>query len=333
MVIAPKTAQFSRRRFLSITAAAAGLPLLAAADGRAEPSLLPAREMRWRGTALGAQASMTLHTISPGAAEDAVRLVIDEVDRLENIFSLYRPDSELVRLNAAGRLDQPSLELVELLSMARNFSEITDGAFDVTVQPLWQLYAASAGAPSSDTISQTLKSVGFRYVTFGPEQIILSRPGAGITLNGIAQGYITDRVAEVLKANGFDNVLVNLGEIRALGGKTTGGPWRVELPTAASGGPAHILSLSDRAVATSARQGLVFDAQGRHHHIFDPAVGRSTRGIEAVSVVADAATTADALSTALMVGNFDRIEPRLKALGSLEIVMILPDGTTREWEG
>ncbi|NQV21329.1 MAG: FAD:protein FMN transferase, partial [Rhodospirillales bacterium] len=179
MVIAPKTAQFSRRRFLSITAAAAGLPLLAAANGRAEPSLLPAREMRWRGTALGAQASMTLHTINPGAAADAVRLVIDEVDRLENIFSLYRPGSELVRLNTAGRLDRPSLELVELLSLARNFSEITDGAFDVTVQPLWQLYATNAGTPPPDTIVQTLKSVGFRHVTFGPEQIILSRPGAG----------------------------------------------------------------------------------------------------------------------------------------------------------
>jgi FAD:protein FMN transferase len=292
--------EFTRRRFLTIVGAVAGLPLIGTAS--AAPATL-----RWQGTALGAQASLSLRGADPDRTGAAIHAVIDEVDRLESIFSLYRPNSELVRLNRDGTLANPSLELVDLLSTARRVSELTEGAFDVTVQPLWQLYAAGKSDPAA--IARSLKVVGFDGIRMGSDEITLTRPGAEITLNGIAQGYITDRVAALLKAEGFDNVLVNMGEIRAVGSD----PWQVSTPSA------RTVTLSDRAVATSSRQGLTFDAQGRYHHIFDPRTGQSTRDIETVSVVANSATIADALSTALMIGDIDRLRDRLTEFGRLEI--------------
>jgi thiamine biosynthesis lipoprotein len=276
---------------------------------------------------LGAQAEITLYTEDVEKAAHVVGLIIDEVDRLENIFSLYRPGSELVRLNDAGRLDAPSFELTELLATALNFNRATGGAFDPTVQPLWELYAARGGKPGPEAVAAALELVDHRSVELSAGGIRLLRPGVGITLNGIAQGYITDRTAALLRANGFSNVLINMGEINALGRHPSGRPWRVRIPeTETALGPSRTLSVSDQALATSARSGLIFDQSGGQHHIFDPRTGRSTRGIEAVSVVAPNATTADALSTALMTGNLTAIAPQLKPFGPLKILVVRTDG-------
>jgi thiamine biosynthesis lipoprotein len=122
----------------------------------------------------------------------------------------------------------------------------------------------------------------------------------GVTLNGIAQGFITDRVTEMLRDRGFEHVLVDMGEMRALGQHADGTPWRVGI--ADPDRPWHsgwTLPLRDRAIATSGGYGTPLDSTGRHHHLFDPRTGESANYYRSVSVIASDATTADALSTGL----------------------------------
>jgi thiamine biosynthesis lipoprotein len=152
----------------------------------------------------------------------------------------------------------------------------------------------------------------------------------GITLNGIAQGYITDRAADLLRESGFDNVLVQLGETRALGRPTADRPWRVAVPDPRGGGPDKAgFDLVNQAIASSSGLAARFDAAGRHHHLFDPATGASTGRSLGVTVIGERATAADALSTALSVAPPEAGERILRAAGAAKALVVLPDGTRR----
>ena len=233
------------------------------------------------------------------------------------MFSLYRPRSALSRLNRDGRLPAPPLELVALLAEARVYSERTEGAFDATVQPLWRLHAAHFARPGADPhgpadaeIARARALVDYRAVDVEPAEIRFARPGMALTLNGIAQGHITDRVAALLQDAGMGDVLLDIGEVRALGRHPDGRPWRVGLRRAAQPETvARTVALADRAVATSAGIASPFEPSGRHHHLFDPATGRPAPGAGQVSVIAPRATLADALSTALAVAPSARAAP------------------------
>ncbi len=296
----------TRRRFIAIAAAAAGLPFAALRAG-AETAPLH----RWSGIALGAAAEIVLHDPDATRARRLIARCVAEIDRLEDVFSLYRPASAIGRLNRDGRLAAPPLELVALLAEARTYSERTEGAFDVTVQPLWRLYAAHFARPGADprgpdeaAHARAQALVDYRAVEFEPAGVRFARPGMAVTLNGIAQGYITDRVAASLQDAGMSDVLLDIGEVRALGRHPDGRPWHVGLRQAAEPDTvARTVTLSDRAVATSAGIASSFDASGRHHHLFDPATGRPAPGTGQVSVIAPRATMADALSTALAVSS------------------------------
>ena len=273
----------SRRRFIAISAA-----VLAAGPSRAAPA------RRWTGVALGARASITL------AHPDADRLVAaarDEIARLEAIFSLYRRDSDLSRLNRDGALDAPPLELVECLGIAGAVHAATGGAFDPTVQPLWSAYAeafAGGRAPDEAVLASARSRVGWEAVEVTPGRVAFARQGMALTLNGIAQGYIADRVTHLLETEGLGDILVDTGELRALGGMPGGGDWIVHLPEGRRTG------LRDRALATSAPLGTVFDAEGRVGHILDPRSGRpASASGPSITVTAPTAALADALSTAL----------------------------------
>ena len=328
----------TRRRTLRLLAEVSGLALSGASAGRAIASTTP---YRWHGIALGAQASLTIYHPDPARAESLVAMALAEIERLERIFSLYRPDSALVRLNAAGRLDHPPLELVALLDRARRWSERTGGAFDVTVQPLWALYrdhfAAADPAPDGPgaaALAAAQRLVDYRAVSIAPRGIAFAKPGMAVTLNGIAQGYITDRVAELLRAEGLAQVLVDLGEVRALGRHPDGRAWRVGIADPlAPERLSETLAIDDRAVATSATTGLGFDAAGRFHHLLDPRTARPGAGVLAASVVAARACDADACSTAILASaaSLARIMEAPPA-GLSTILTIEPDGRLRRFE-
>lgn len=236
-------------------------------------------------------------------------------------------DSALVELNRAGRITAPPLELVTVLAEAIRMWRLSDGAFDVTVQPLWQLYtahfamaAADPAGPPVDAIARAREQVGSHGLEVDPAEVRFARPGMAATLNGIAQGYITDRATDLLRAEGIASTLVDLGEIRALGSHPTGRPWRIALE---KGG--HEIDLMDRAAATSSPAGTAFDAAGRHHHLFDPSTGRSCEGARQVSVVAREAMLADALSTALSLVPRERI---VNLAGAFDDVEVFGDALT-----
>ena len=172
----------------------------------------------------------------------------------------------------------------------------TGGAFDPTIQPLWAAYAeahAQGAAPTEEALAEALSRTGWSAVSVSSARIGFDRPGMALTLNGIAQGYIADRVARLFEAEGLGNILIDTGELRALGGSPQGGDWPVTL---ASGGT---VALRDRALATSAPGGTTFDSAGRVGHMIDPRTGRPARvSGRSVSVSAPTAALADALSTA-----------------------------------
>lgn len=294
-----------RRRFLQIIAAATALP---------EPGRAETPPVRWQGTALGADAMLELHCPDRSEAERLVGVCLAEVARLEKIFSLYRPDSAICRLNRAGMLEQPPVELVELLSTSLAIHRATAGAFDPTVQPLWELYAAHFSKANADLAGppaalrrSALARVDADALSIDADRIRFGKPGMGVTLNGIAQGYVTDRVVELLRAAGLRHCLVDMGETRALGSRADGTPWRVGLEDPVFPGQvSQHIGLSGRAIATSGGYGLQFDPDGRFNHLFDPRTGECSSTFLSVSVIAPTATLADGLSTALCLASAEQ---------------------------
>jgi len=300
----------TRRRFLQISAAAS----LAATTGRAEETY------QWRGTALGARATITLrHPEGEGIA----RRAFAEISRLERVFSLYRSDSALSRLNAKGQLAAPPFELLECLALADRVHRATGGLFDPSVQPLWALHAEAhaAGAPPQPAqVAAALRRVGWRRVRYGSASVGL-QPGMALTLNGIAQGLIADRVVALLRAEGLRDVLVDTGEFHALGGA-----WPVSLDAGEAGllGPVR---LRDRALASSAPLGTVFDREGRAGHILDPLSGRPAAPVwRLLSVTAPSAALADALSTAMVLMDEESIARALAAFPDASLVAAVRAG-------
>lgn len=267
----------TRRRFIAISAALA--PSLALAD------TAPHVET---GVALGATVTLRLH--HPEAPRLAA-LAMAEIRRLEGVFSLYLPHSALSQLNRDARLDAPPFELLDCLTLAGSVHQASGGRFDPTVQPLWAALARAteAGRPLTEPERRAAQDrIGWHGLTLSPEAITL-RPGMALTLNGVAQGYIADRVAGLLAAEGLTRALIDTGEMVAL----PEGRWPVTLPDR------RTLPLRNRALATSAPLGMTFGGDGRTSHILNPATLRPTLPYwQSVTVSAPSAALADALSTA-----------------------------------
>ena len=213
--------KLTRRRAMRILAAAAGLPLLVAGVRATVPG---GRFFGWQGEVLGAASELTLWHWDEALARRAILKVRHEIERYERIFSLYRDDSEIARLNRDGVLARPSPELVAVIDASQRLGTLSGGAFDITVQPLWRVYEAHfwsrsvSSRPTSRRARRTLRAtlVDYRRIQPGAARIDLP-PGMAITLNGIAQGFITDRIADLLRNEGFEHAMVDLGEFRALG--------------------------------------------------------------------------------------------------------------------
>jgi len=293
----------SRRKFIAISAAAGGAGLVPlGAPARAADAHL----VEWTGLSLGSVATIRLHHPDKAAGEHLVRQAVDEARRLEAIFSLYREDSVLSELNRSGLVVAPPTELVDLLRLCDRMWTDTRGVFDPTVQPLWQCYAAhfstpgaSASGPEARQLAQALQRAGWPKVQVSRDRIVLGERGMGLTLNGIAQGYITDRVIDLLREAGISSSLVDMGEIRTLGRHPDGRPWRAALQgSSTEQSPSRTIDVVDKAVATSASEGFRFTEDGRCNHLFNPATGTCADAARSIAVVSASAAEADALSTA-----------------------------------
>jgi len=254
-----------------------------------------------------------IHHHDRAAAQRLAESAATEVVRLERVLSLYRTDSALAELNRHGALVAPPADLVTLLELSADVWEACGGIFDPTIQPLWMLYAghfskpgADPAGPTSKELQKALKLVGLDRVRFNGDRIVFTSPGMALTFNGIAQGYIADRVVDLLRSGNIAKSLVDMGEIRALGSRPDDTPWRVAIK-GSSDMAAQTLEIVDRAVATSSADGFCFDQAGRFNHLLDPRSGCVARRQRRVTVVAFDAAPADAFSTAFSLMEPDEI--------------------------
>jgi len=321
----------SRRQALKILAASAALPVGVAGFRMFGPQ--PTFH-EWHGEALGAESSMSLWHANAGHAQRTLARMASEVLRLEKIFSLYRPDSELSRLNRDGILANASRDMMAVLESSRAIADASGGAFDPTVQPLWTLYQHHFAQPNADpsgpppaALDAARLRVGYRHIDLSGHAVRFASPGMAVTLNGIAQGYITDVVADLLRNEGFDHVVVELGETRVLGTHPDGRPWHVGLRDSA-GGTGRTIDLVNESSATSGGYGTVFDPTGEHHHIFDPGTGLSAHRLTEVVVTAPRAMDADALATALFVAGESRSAAILATAPGARALLTRTDGET-----
>lgn len=327
------TGDISRRRFIHIGAAAAGLALPRSGFGATADAEL----IVWRGTLLGAAATMKIHHRARDEAEMLISAAAAEARRLERLFSLYLDDSALVRLNRTGILVDPAVEIVDLLQRSLRYAELTGGMFDPTVQPLWTLYATHFSSPEADpagpprsAVSAALAKVGYQRLSVDRDRIVMPR-GTAVTLNGIAQGYVTDRIVDLLRARGIEQSLVDMGETRTIGTRSDGRPWDVGIADPdVVGRTRAVLPVVDRAVSTSGGYGFRFDPQGRFNHLFDPENGGCAYRYRSVTTVARTATAADALSTAFSLMPAARIRALLTEAEIERVYLIDAAGSLSE---
>lgn len=261
-----------------------------------------------RRPAMSTLVSVTAIHKSAALGEDATGRAFDEMDRLIAIFNRYDAASALSVLNAEAHLEGPPPELPMVLSTALSYHRLSDGAFDPTVAPLVDLFhACFAGPvprePTAVEIAEARELVGAGTIAASRRRVRLTRLGTTLTLDGIAKGFIVDRMAATLERAGITRYLVEAGgDIRTGGMKEDGLPWAVAVRDPESAGrlPGTI-HLSGAAIATSGSYERYHDPERRFHHIVDAARGASPRACTSATVVAPFATTADALATAVLV--------------------------------
>jgi thiamine biosynthesis lipoprotein len=253
---------------------------------------------------MGTSVSLQVVGDDPDAAAAAAESALQRMAALESQLSRHRTDSEVGRLNATGRIDDASTALIEVLRLADHVSRMGDGAFDVTIQPVVDLYRGrfrrGLGLPDGKALERALAGVDHHAVRVRGRTVTLGRPGMAVTLDGIGKGYVIDRGVEALRQRGFGSVFVEAGgDLVAGGGRD---PWRIGIRS-----PRRHLALQarfdarDRAVATSGDYMQPFTADYSQHHILDPRTGTSAPELASATVVADDAATADALATLVMV--------------------------------
>lgn len=296
-----------------------GVGLAAVSSG---PSLAAnqAAGLQWSSRTLNAMGtSMALQAghADPYTLARALDAAVADIRQVEDQMSLFRPDSALCQLNRTGRLQSPPGDLLQVLRRAQDVSARSQGAFDVTVQPLWLVYARAkeqGRLPTPQEIAAARKAVGWQGLQLHADAVQLARPGMGITLNGIAQGFAADKVRARLQSHGIAHALIDAGEYAALGQPAHPGDWTLGL---ANPRDAHQIltrmAMQDHCVATSADDQCSFSPDFVHHHILDPHTGYSPQDVACVSVLAPSAMLADALTKVFFMAGYARALPLAKA--------------------
>jgi len=251
--------------------------------------------------------------------QQALNESVKAIRSVEKQMSLFDPDSAVSRLNRFGELRQPNTELVSVLTLAQYMSQRSAGAFDVTMQPLWNLWSLhsqSQTLPSSKALSQTRSLVNWQAMLVSPQLVRLNAKGMGVSLNGIAQGYAADKVRAVLQSHGVQHALIDTGETSLLDQSPKGDGWRfVVEPSVVSNEAPQVITPGGWAVATSSDSHTSFSADHLHHHILNPYTGDSPTHWSSVSVIAPSCALADALTKVFFMCPPQRIERLAKAWG------------------
>jgi thiamine biosynthesis lipoprotein len=279
-------------------------------------------------------------TVIP-ANEKAIREAFEALKKVDALMSTYKEDSEISILNREGKA-QVSEETLEVIEDAIKFSNLTDGAFDITCRPLinlWKKAKKEEKVPTEEEIEEAISLVGYQRIILEGNQIRLEKKGMQIDLGGIAKGYAVDKAIEALKKNNIKRALVNAGgDLYALGTDRQGEKWQIGVQDPREEDKIiDIIKVKDRAVATSGDYRRYFTLEGkRFSHIVNPKTGLTVQDVPmSVTIVGPGATTTDALSTGVFVLG---PEEGMKLIESLPEVegMIISEGmkklTSQGWE-
>lgn len=288
---------------------------------------------------MGTVVHLTVHGDDREAAEAAVEATLRRMSGLEAVLSRYRPDSEVSLLNTTGRVDEASDGLLDVLQLADRISRLGDGAFDVTIQPVVELYddrlARHGELPPAAEVERAVARVDHRALRIDGRTVTRDDTGTVVTLDGIGKGYVVDRGVAELKQRGFPNVFVEAGgDLVAAGAKGSDEPWRVGIKNPRPG--MQLLArfdTQDRAVATSGDYMQPFTQDFAQHHILDPRTGYSAPELASATVIAPDGATADALATLAMVLGTRRCVELLEGLPGCEGYLVSKDLETTRTSG
>jgi thiamine biosynthesis lipoprotein len=289
---------------------------------------------------MGTQVRVELWHEDHAAGSAAAEAVLEELRRIDRAMSPYREDSELSRVNreAAGHAVPISRELYDLLARSIEFSQLTDGAFDVTFASAGYLYDYREGRrPDTASLEAALPAIDYRHILLDPDAatVRFARQGVRIDLGGIAKGHAVDRGIALLRARGIRHALISAGGDTRVIGQRWGRPWQVGIrhPRDREGLVAMI-PLEDSAVSTSGDYERYFVEDGiRYHHILDPDTGRSAAELRSVTILGSDATTTDALSTSVFVLGPRRGMALVDDLEGIEAVVVDGEGLMRYSRG
>ncbi len=267
-----------------------------------------------------------VEVISPD--KRASKIAFDEIQKIENLLSKYKPDSEVSKLNALGE-SKVSPEIFFIIKKSKEFSEASGGAFDITVAPLvdlWGFTDRKFKIPQDDEIKETLKLVGSEKIVLNDNDNVVkfSFPGMKIDLGGIAKGYALDCAAKKLKNAGIKSCLINAGgQVYALGDKF-GAPWRIGIKNPRRDAPTEFITLENQSASTSGNYEQFFVKDGmRYAHIIDPKTGSPAKaGLISVTVTAPEGLTADTLSTAIFVLGKEKGEALAKNFPQIKLMVV-----------
>lgn len=271
-------------------------------------------------------------------AQEAVPAAFAEIKRIDALMNLYDVNSETAKINAmAGQHPvKVSSDMVFVLEKAQYYSELTEGAFDVTIGPLTTLWGIGKNGdtiPDQEEIEQARTLVDYRQLQIDQQQqtVFLTKPGMMIDLGSVGKGYAVDQAIAVLKRYQVQSALVNAGgSIRVLGNKPDKTPWRigVQHPRVNDGLVAKVALTQWDALDTSGDYQRFFIKDGiRYHHILDPKTGLPSRGVISNTVAMNRALDADIINTALAILNQQAGAKILESFPEAEAIWVLDDET------
>ncbi|MEI6831184.1 MAG: FAD:protein FMN transferase [Candidatus Omnitrophota bacterium] len=257
--------------------------------------------------------------------KQASAIVFAEVERLEQLFSKYIPTSEVSVLNRAGKL-KVSPDTFYIIKKSKEFYQLTDGAFDISVAPLVELWGFSnlkTKVPTIEEINSTLKVIGSDKIILheNDSMVEFKLPEMKIDLGGIAKGYALDCAIKKLKENKINSCLINAGgQVYALGNKFSS-PWKIAIKNPRKPAVLETLELNNQSASTSGDYEQFFLKDGKRYcHIINPKTGYpADTQITSVTIIADQGLTADVLSTAIFVLGKKRGEALAKQFTNIEI--------------
>jgi len=262
------------------------------------------------------------------ALQEAFRLVETIQSRVSSWDKAS--DTSAVNQNAGQGSVRVGSELIDLLGKSLTLARQTEGAFDITGGPLFELWKQTrktATLPTDEQIRRCLEIIGHEKVVLSGDRVELAAPGMRIDFGAIGKGYAADRVAELLQSRGFENYIIDAGGDVLVGGSRGNTPWQVAVRHPRKGEFLAVFGASDRAIATSGdyEQFSVIGGE-RYSHILDTRTGRPARGLVSVSIVARRAADADALATAVFVMGPQRGLEFVESLSDVEALLVAEDG-------